>query len=90
MYVFQDDDVEEPHDGFWAGIAYYKCKPNRGIFVLLSGLKLGIRDEAEGTLYVAKYVAMSLHLLLHDYNYVARCLYSYTFNKNTYNILLAI
>ena len=45
---FQDDDVEEPHDGIWAGIEYYKCKPNKGTFVLLSGIKPVIRDKAGG------------------------------------------
>ena len=30
----QDEDLEEDNDdGWWAGVEYYTCKPNRGIFV---------------------------------------------------------
>ena len=31
--------MEDNNDGVWLGVRYYECKPKRGIFVYLSGLK---------------------------------------------------
>ena len=41
----QEEDVDEANDGVWAGDEYFKCKPNRGMFVLLHELQPDQRNK---------------------------------------------
>ena len=36
LYMQDVDMKEDTNDGVWAGVQYYQCKQNRGIFVCWS------------------------------------------------------
>ena len=48
ILCMQEEFVDEPHDGVWAGEEYYGCEASRGMFVLLSGLHPDKRDKFTG------------------------------------------